>query len=818
MRCFITASFALALGTSAALAQGSSGNIPVPPTVALNIGTQAGIDCTGVVDSTTAFQAAVTANRAIYIPRGCTVTINSVNLASSNLIYGDSSASVIKHKSSATGHMLVQSNTGSFLEMYGITLDGNYQNNGGDNNQTYASLRLLAGGTSDSSPAIVRLHHMSFINGGYSDVTTFYAGPAGPTYWFENDTYHGPGADGYEAGTFTGAVRAVLNNIVIESTPPTAVTAVGRAGYAFFRYTTSPGLEAEKHNVTASNIQCRNVGVSTAASVGCIDGYHAGGSFQVTNSASINAYGRGFIAKSDSRNVVIAGNVVTNLAGNPNNPSGNVVYACFAIASTSLTDVGGDINISNNTCYNTQLDGIAFNGDFNAGPADLAKTVIISGNIVDGCGAGRRGITLYDASQVKISNNVIKNCDVPLFADASAAITIGPLLITGNQFFGSGKPGFVATALTSSLWYDNNWQETAFSEINQWLTVTAGAVTAWTPTILVNTQSAAQTVTTINNVPDGAVVTVRASSGSNILTLSSGGNLALNNSVVIKDVTSAITFRSINGTLIPIGGVSQGLQPFMTSAGALSIKPPDSSTANGNASGAGAINLQIGAGTAATQVPSGTNAVAIGSGNTASAGNAVSIGNGNAVSGNTATGIGQLNVATGQNSMVLGNRANDQGRIRYFAISGTRFTNSGDQQIGFAILGASTTSTAATRLTSDQGAAGTTNSMNLTNNQSISYEIVIDVRDTTTGDEVTYVGITATLPRCKSKRGANAASTAMVGTCTMTALSTPGGTLAGLTAPTVTADTTNGGLNVTFTNVTSNLTHVAASVRVLELQ
>lgn len=785
-------------------------------TAPYNISTASGIDCSGATDVSAAFLTAITAYSSIYIPLNCTILLDTVELPAVLTIAGAGPTSIIKHKNSATGHMLAVRTAGAFLDISGVTIDGNFQNNGGDNHQVYASLRLYEGGASASSPTIVRLHNMSFINGGYSDVTTFYPGPAGPVYWYENDTYHGPGADGYGAGTFTGAVDAVLNNVVIVSRQPTSVTDIGRGGYAFFRYTVAPGLDSEKHNVKASNIQCRFVGISSAASIGCIDGYHAGGAFQVTNSASLDAIGRGFITKSDSRNVLIEGNVVTNLGGNPNNPSAGAVVACYAFHATSATDVGGNYNISNNSCYNSANDGIVVYADFDT--TDIAKTGIISGNIIDGCGTNRRGINLLDVAELKVSNNIVKNCDVPLFADAPGVLPIGPLLITGNQFFGAGKPGFVPVALTSNLWYDNNWQETSFSAPNLWLSVTGGAVTAWNPTILVNTQSAAQTVTTINNVPHGAIVTVRASSASNILTLDTGGNLGINNPIVIKDATSTVVFKSVLGTLLPISGVTQGLQPFMTAAGALSIRPPDGSTANGNASGVGAINLQIGDGTAATQVPSGTNAVAIGSGNTASSGNAVAIGNGNTVSGNTATAVGQLNSASGFLSMVLGARANDQGRNRYVAIAGTRFINPGDQQIGFTILGASTTSTTAARLTTDQTAAGSANTMNLTNNQSISYEIVIDVRDRTTGDEVTYVGVTNSLQRCKTKRGNNASLTEMVGTCTLTPLSTPGGTLAGLTAPTVTADTTNGGLNVSFTNVTSNLTHVAASIRALEVQ
>lgn len=789
----------LALASAPALGQGSSGNVPVP-NGAVNISTLAGIDCNGAADSTAAFSAAVNANPAIYIPRNCAIVLDTVDLPARLAIAGDGPSSILRHRAGATGHMLAVRTAGSSLEMSGIVLDGNFQNNGGDNNQQWASLRLYQGGASAAQPTIVRLRQMSFINGGLQDVGAFYSDPAGPTYWYESDTWHGPGADGYLAGSFSGAVKAVLNNIVIVSTPPTAATAVGRAGYAFFAQGSGA---ANENSVTASNIQCFNVGVAASASLGCVDGYHSGGPFQVTNSASHNAYGRGFIAKTDTRGVVMTGNVVTNLKGNVNNPAGNIPSACFAIYAALVDQVGGDINISNNACYNSAWDGIIWTGSNFGTPTALTITGVIANNIVDGCGPGRRGVTVYDAKELKISGNIVKNCATPIYADGSGALPIGPLTITDNQFHGAGRPSFSAVALASKLWLENNWQETAYSGANLSLAPAAGVVTAWNPLILIDTAPGPQTLTTINNVPPGATVVVKLNSTANSLTIGTGGNIGISAPITLGGTNSQIALRSIAGTLYPVGVFARHLSPLGTTTGAITVKPADNSTANGNARGLNAFDGQGCDNVLATQVASGTNSSAFGCQNTAS--------------GIVSSAFGNLNTVSGQASFAHGSRGSDQGRYNYYFHGGTRLQADGDNQYGRAILVTRTTSTAPTTLTADQQPPGAANIVNLIDNIGYHVQIRVTARDRITRDFAAFVLTTAGVEGGAIVRGSGAATTALVGAPAFTVVAKSAG-FAALAAPTIAADTTNGGIAVSVTAPGANPTDWQAVVSSNELQ
>lgn len=767
----------------------------------------AGVDCTGATASTTALQSAVNTYPSVLVPRSCTIVTNTISLPANIEILGDGPTSVIKLTDNATGHLLVQTNAGARTRLYNLTLDGNYENNGGDGAATRTTLRLTAAGASDTQPGTVIVDTVRFINGGQYDVGAAFSDPAYPLYYYESNTQHFGGADGGQYGGFS-QVHAFLNNILMDPQRlPTGTDKLGRSGYLFSQ---NSGSDSAKHSLSATNVQCYRTGrASNTSASGCLESYQGGGAVAITNSFSKLAVGRGFAWKADARNVMVANLLVEDLSKNPDNPS-SAIGSCFMHNPGAITgsedEVGYNVTMTNLVCRNTAgggVDVLMRNDQETA----VGTNAVLHGLIVDTCtdnSGDHYALNLRDVNHVKVSNVLIKDCPytIRVRQDASTPGS-GPVSLTDVQTTSGSAPSFDA-ASKANLWVARNNFYAGPSASDLTATVSANAVRAWSPLVLANTASSPQTVNTINGVPDGETVTIRASSASNILTLASGGNLSLRNSIAIKDTTSSFTFRNLNGTLYPVGFDTPSLIGFATSAGALTLKPEDGSTANGNARGTSALDLQPCAGAAATEVASGVNSIAIGCQNTAS--------------GNTATAIGYLNSATGTLGVATGTRSADRGRFSYLAFASGRFAASGDAQVGQAVLRASTTSTSATRLTADAAAAGSANIANLVNNQSMSFEIVVDVRDTTTGDEATYVGITGTVPRCKIKRGANAAATAMVGTCTMTELATPAGSLTGLTAPTVTADTTNGGLNVTFTNVTANATRVVASVRALEVQ
>jgi hypothetical protein len=215
-----------------------------------------------------------------------------------------------------------------------------------------------------------------------------------------------------------------------------------------------------------------------------------------------------------------------------------------------------------------------------------------------------------------------------------------------------------------------------------------------------------------------------------------------------------------------------------------------------------------------TNTASGTNATAIGVSNTASNTAAVAMGNASQATGSVAIAIGNgaissgaASVALGQNvtasgggAFVHGNRATDRGTGGSRAFASGQFITTGDGQIQEAVFRATTAAASATRLTTDAAAASATNVLVLPNNGSYLITAECIIRNVTTGKTLTY-----TLGPSMVERGANAAATAVAsGNPAFIAgpASSSPPTLAAI--PTLTADTTNGGLNISFTPPAAN--------------
>ena len=133
----------------------------------------------------------------------------------------------------------------------------------------------------------------------------------------------------------------------------------------------------------------------------------------------------------------------------------------------------------------------------------------------------------------------------------------------------------------------------------------------------------------------------------------------------------------------------------------------------------------------------------------------------------------------------------------------------GVSQSALLILGVQTTDATATILRSDSGAAGTTNQITLPNNSAYYFrgEIISGV---TGGGNTKGWYIEGVI-----KRGANAASTALVGTPTVTSNYADAGASTWTIA--VTASTTNGGLVITFTGQASTTIRTVAQIRTTEM-
>jgi len=202
-------------------------------------------------------------------------------------------------------------------------------------------------------------------------------------------------------------------------------------------------------------------------------------------------------------------------------------------------------------------------------------------------------------------------------------------------------------------------------------------------------------------------------------------------------------------------------------------------------------------------------------------------GNSQATGANDLSG-GNTCIASGGDSAALGGRQNLANSVRSVVVGGNRGTArsiagaaifssqdraiadvSGISQSMLLILGRQTTDATATALTSDLNSASTTNQVILPNNSAYFFtgEVVSGVTGGGNTKGWTIEGVI--------KRGANAASTALVGTPTVTSTYADAGASTWTIA--VTADTTNGGLRVTFTGQASTTIRTVCQLRTTEM-
>ena len=199
----------------------------------------------------------------------------------------------------------------------------------------------------------------------------------------------------------------------------------------------------------------------------------------------------------------------------------------------------------------------------------------------------------------------------------------------------------------------------------------------------------------------------------------------------------------------------------------------------------------------------------------ANTGDAVIVGGtGNSLTGYASSVLGGvLNQATGAYSTILsgirGTSRSINGYTVFPASVSPVGSGIGNSQAALLVIGKQTTDATATALTCDGGAAGTTNQVILPNNSAYFFrgEVVSGV---TGGGDTKGWTIEGLI-----KRGANAGSTALVGTPTVTSSFADAGASTWTIA--VTADTTNGGLRVTFTGQASTTIRTVCQIRTTEM-
>ena len=222
----------------------------------------------------------------------------------------------------------------------------------------------------------------------------------------------------------------------------------------------------------------------------------------------------------------------------------------------------------------------------------------------------------------------------------------------------------------------------------------------------------------------------------------------------------------------------------------------------------------IGAGISNTL--SGKNAAIVGGDGNSSNGQSTFIGAGRSNTANSDysfVGGGRNNTASGFASSIAGGFYGNTRSITGFyalpACNAPIASATGVSQAGLLVLGVQTTNATATVLRSDVSAATTTNQVILPNNSAYYFRGECIAGVTGAGDTKGWY-IEGVI-----KRGANAASTAIVGTASVTSLYADTG--AATWAVTATADTTNGGLAITVTGQAATTIRWVCQIRTTEM-
>ena len=198
----------------------------------------------------------------------------------------------------------------------------------------------------------------------------------------------------------------------------------------------------------------------------------------------------------------------------------------------------------------------------------------------------------------------------------------------------------------------------------------------------------------------------------------------------------------------------------------------------------------------------GVNSYSIGRYNNASGASAVAIGGSistyNLASGTRSVAIGESNTASGTNAIAIGLNADTQNIYGRRSFANGRFANNGDAQSSKIILRCLTSGATNTVMTSDGASPSLTNQVILSNQSAYRFKgtIVAKREGSTDCASWDFNGFIV--------RGANAASTLLIGSSV--AVSSIWNLVPN--TPTVTVDTTNGGLTITAKGVTVALQNV----------
>lgn len=298
------------------------------------------------------------------------------------------------------------------------------------------------------------------------------------------------------------------------------------------------------------------------------------------------------------------------------------------------------------------------------------------------------------------------------------------------------------------------------------------------------------------NPSGGGGVPTGTASGTNAVAISAGTIASANYSFALGLNSAGTASKAVTGAgAMALGGSYASGQDSFAAANA------DNSGTYG-AQGANAV--AIGKQTKATGIA----AFAFGNSSTASGTNSFSFGSGgsNTASGDYSVSFGGL--SSGHRSFAMGVNSSTGGLFGKYVFCSGSFSSNGDAQLGTLVVRISTADATAAVMTSDQGAATTSNQVILQNNQAMTFNALITARENATGDTAAWQ-----VSGC-IKRGTGVAATTLLGSAASTTWSDTG---AATWTAVVSADTTNGGLKITVTGQAAKTIRWSATVSTNEL-
>lgn len=493
-------------------------------------------------------------------------------------------------------------------------------------------------------------------------------------------------------------------------------------------------------------------------------------------------------------------------------------------SSFALTTGQGCRIASDGTNYFTQRGAGSGGGSFTGGTLTSALneappvTIASSATVAIGAAAansitvsGTTTITAFDSIAAGAFRRVVFSGALVLTHNATSLILPSAANITTVA-------GDVAEFLSLG---SGNWRCTSYSRASGSALVSSGGggLTNWTDSVNSATPNAtipvaALTVTNAATNVDAAVIA--KGTGATLAQIpdntATGGN---------KRGAYSVDWQKWRGNAT---SVASGAQAVIGGGYDNTASGASSTVSGGQSCTASANNATVGGGYTNHATATYTT-IAGGENNTASTTDAA-VGGG---SGNTSSGSGSVvaggvsNVASGQQGTVGGGSANTAGGT-YSTISGgangtTRgitgaeaygsglFSAAGDAQRRRFILRWATTDATPSALTADLSGVNTSNQVVLPNNGTFDFSVRVVARSSADQKSFLITGLIT--------RGANAASTALVGTPTVTTIANSGGASAWTVA--VSADTTNGCLAITVTGAAATNIKWVADAQTVEV-